>query len=160
MMMETNKEIERRWLLKKMPDLMHGTRNTTILQYYVEEDGKVMRYRSTIEWGDPNADTKYFKTSKVKLGDGEWDETEGEITEQEFNKIAPLDVPKILKSRFYIEDKGLTWELDNFLDMDVVILEVELDDINQPIEIPEMFKELIIMEVTGIDEFQNSRLAW
>lgn len=159
--METNKEVERRWLLKAMPDLMTGVPMTSIAQYYVKEGDEVVRYRSTIKWGDPEAEPIYYRTTKVKLGEGEWEETEGVITEEEFNSVGlTKDTPRILKSRHYIEDNGLTWELDNFLDMNVVILEVELDDINQDIEIPEVFKKYIIMEITGIDEFQNLKLAW
>jgi CYTH domain-containing protein len=41
----------------------------------------------------------------------------------------------------------------------MVMMEVELDSIDQPIEIPDFLKDLIIYEVTGIKEFNNSNLS-
>jgi CYTH domain-containing protein len=49
--------------------------------------------------------------------------------------------------------------LDRYRNIDLVILEVELDDINQEIDIPDVFADLIIMEVTGMEEFSNFNLS-
>lgn len=159
--MAKNKEIERRWLLKDIPKLGHDTTHDSIAQYYVEENGKKVRYRHVIRWSPKEEEgEKFFKTTKKKLGHGEWEEDEVELTMEEFKSSVTNGAPKVVKSRYYLEHSGLVWELDYFLNMNLMIVEVELDDINQDIEIPEVFKKNIIMEITGIDEFQNSSLAW
>lgn len=156
--MSIQKEIERRWLLKGVPPIVGTLPKKEIIQIYIEENGKNVRYRSSKDHTTHRI--SYYRTSKVNISNGEWLETEDEISLDEFSKAYLTDYPLgVKKIRYELEENKLLWELDVFLmDMSLVILEVELDDINQIIEIPKALEPYIIMEITGIDSFQNYRL--
>lgn len=161
--MKKNKEIERRWLLRRPPLIGAEIPRINIAQYYVIEDDENIRYRMSINWDDSKPNKKYYKTIKHKTDtEGEWDEYEEEISEKDFNKAIKMNPksPKVLKTRYLIKDGDLTWELDEFINMNITILEVELSDIDEDIKIPDSLEKYIITEITGNDEFQNYNLAW
>jgi CYTH domain-containing protein len=151
----TKNEIERKWILrdspyfKKDPDFSY-----VLLQFYME-DG--WRYRMSID--NLSYKKEFFKTKKTPNGLGSNIEEEYSITELEYQEAYKYKRKEITKSRYIYIQNGLKWEVDHFSDMKLVIMEVELDSIDQKIEIPQFLQDLIIYEVTGIKEFNNSSLA-
>ena len=65
--------------------------------------------------------------------------------------------PLIEKMRYRIELNGLTWEVDEFMgdNEGLIMAEVELEDENQMIDLPEWIGE----EVSGDPRYFNSSLA-
>ena len=54
-------------------------------------------------------------------------EAEEATTERVFRALWPLTAGKrVRKERFFVRAGGLTWEIDRFLDIDLVLAEVEL----------------------------------
>jgi CYTH domain-containing protein len=147
-------ETERRWLLKRMP--FRGDLTSYITQHYVLEGDIWVRYRKQVKSGD----TLYFKTIKTPTDvDGALLEDENEITSEEYYAIQEGETKKINKFRHYYSHEGLTWEIDEFCNVHLIIVEVELDDINQDINIPQEIQDVIICEVTGDKSFSNGSLA-
>lgn len=156
-----NLEIERRFLLKRVPVEISYQPKYEVFQKY-SSDG--FRYRRTTEYGvplrEPYTPIRYYKTHKTTIESGVAIEDEKEITQEEFCNEVRLEFPFITKKRFvYRDDSGLKFEIDQFNDMSLVILEVELNDIDQGFSIPDFIKKEIIMEITGIKEFGNRNLA-
>jgi len=156
-MRETNikNEIERKWILRNSPWLKnHPDFSCVILQFYME-DG--WRYRMSID--NLSYNKEFFKTKKTPNGLGSNIEEEYNITEEEYQEAYKSKKKQITKSRYVYLQNGLKWEVDDFSDMKLVTMEVELNSIDQEIVIPDFLQELIIMEVTGIKEFNNSNLS-
>ena len=65
----------------------------------------------------------------------------------------------LYKTRFVFEDGPLTWEIDEFDNFQLIIVEVELPSEDFIFEIPDMIKDLVLMEITGMNQFSNSNLA-
>ena len=158
-----NLEIERKFLMKKFPatelDTV-GFKCYEIYQYYYLIDGVRKRYR--MRQDTDTFEREYFETMKTVLSPGVFEEIERNITQEEFFEISKANKgygSVISKNRFVVNQNGLDWEIDRYLNVDLVTLEVELDDINQEIEIPDFLEEIIIMEVTGIEEFSNFNLS-
>jgi len=157
-----NLEIERRFLLKRIPTKIMVSSKIEIFQNY-SPDG--FRYRRTTEYDvplrEPYTPIKYYKTYKKTLESGIAIEDEHEITQEEYCEDARFEFPYISKRRYvYQDESGLKFEVDQFLEgMSLAILEIELDDINQEFTIPDFIKDEIIMEITGIKEFGNRALA-
>ena len=53
----------------------------------------------------------------------------------------------------------MKFEIDKFINMNLVILEIELKNINQKISFPPFIKKEIILEVTEIKELGNFNLS-
>jgi thiamine pyrophosphokinase len=56
------------------------------------------------------------------------------------------------------EIKNLKWEIDNFT-FKLVVAEIEIPDLQYPIQIPRFINDKVIYEVTNIPEFSNKNLA-
>lgn len=131
-----------------------------IIQYYFNVDGKNLRFRT--QSGRLHGDIKFFQTEKHPISKGVFEEIEKELDKEEFMKI--FEEKKntgsyIKKTRYAIKYSFLKWEVDVYENVNLITLEVELDDIDQEIEIPEFLKDLIIKEVTGEKEFSNYNLS-
>lgn len=147
-------EIERKFLLKRFPRLEKIDNVFKIKQWY-HSDG--FRYRHQTEV--PINEIKILKTKKTNLSKGINREEETTLTEQEFNEINLTNSLYIEKTRTVIKYKKRKFEIDNYENMNVIILEVELNDINDIIFFPKYIEKEIIYEVTGIKEFSNKKLA-
>jgi len=157
---KNNLEIERKFLLKRVPAfLAKDLERYLIHQVYVDIDGQVTRFRMTEDLRRPNNETIYFKCVKKPISTGVFEEIEVKVSENTFNKMAKQPHRFIIKERLVYSDGGLKWEIDIYEDINLVTLEVELDDINQEIEIPEKIKKEIICEVTGQKPFSNYSLS-
>ena len=152
--MDVNKEIERKFLLRRFPKIEGDYTEYKIKQWYTP-DG--LRYRFQV---DTNTnDVSIYKTKKSNISKGVFQEDEEPISLKEFLEI-DLSKARILeKIRTVVKHKGFDFEIDEFKDYDLITLEVELDDINEKIPFPENIKKEIVKELTGLKEFSNFALS-
>jgi len=154
---EPDKEIERKYLLKRMPAIrgLEGVELLEIDQGYIPGERLAERVRRTRRGGE----VKYYRT--VKLGKGiSRTELEEETTERIFRRLWPLTRGKrVRKQRYRVKDGGFTWEVDRFRDRRLVLCEVELPTEDTHAEPPKWLRREIVRDVTGEDEYTNINLA-
>ena len=104
-MAKRSKEVERKWLVPKLPAL-YKFKHVKIVQGYLPgvESGTEVRVR--------REDKKYFET--IKIGNGlERDEMEVELSKKQFKVLWPITRGRRLaKTRYKISYKGKKIELD------------------------------------------------
>ncbi len=158
-------EIERKFLLKKFPfqvfeKYKKDLQILNIVQYYFFINGVWQRYRIVKTKGKK---TKYIHTIKKSIQPGIYEENERVVSEKDFlNKRKEhykKDYAIIKKTRYVVKYKGLKFEIDVYLDLSLVILEVELPDLKHQFEYPNGLFEEIIIEVTGMKQFSNFSLS-
>jgi adenylate cyclase len=148
-----NKEIERKFLVKQLPDNLQQYPSTQITQGYlaITEDGTEVRLRKK---GD-----RYFQT--VKSGFGlQRGETEIEISKDQFEKLWSMTEGKrIEKLRFEIDYLGIKVELDIYSGSleGLIVAEVEFPSIEQAKSFvpPSCFGR----EVTEDERYKNRNLV-
>lgn len=151
-------EIERGWLLKSVPQ--GASFDRSIKQYYFIEDGIFKRVRESNYINR----TEYHLTIKTPRGGGKigFIEAEEEISKETFLEKLEMAVSYIHKDRFIRHCKlneGLVWEIDNFISIPMIKMEMELPSDGYELLIPQDIRELIILETTGMKEFSNALLA-
>lgn len=156
-----NLEIERKFLLKRLPEKLLEKRKhekLNIVQFYFFIGGIWQRFR-VLKNGK---NTKYIHTIKKSLSPGVYEENEKEVTKEEFDILYNKHKNKcrvIEKTRFVIKHKGLKFEIDKYEDLSLVILEVELPKLSFKFDFPNNLAEEIVMEATGIKQFSNFSLS-
>ena len=162
-MMRTELEIERKYLIR-MPDAeqlaaMPGCVVWDVEQTYLNRgaDGSSRRIRK-IEVGGA---VKHVFTRKRRVDEMSCEETEGEISAEEYAQLAEQADPErrpVVKRRFRIPYAGQLLEVDIYrFWSDRATLEIELKDENQQVVLPEWLD--VIREVTGEDAYKNLNLA-
>ena len=58
-----------------------------------------------------------------------------------------------------VSDYGLQWEIDQFLDRDLVIADVVVAGRDAPVPLPEWLQPYIVREVTGDGAYTSPALA-
>lgn len=152
-----NVEIERRWILRNLPNEAMNYDILEIEQWYDETELGVVRYRSTLN-RKLNYE-KYEKIIKIPVSKGINTEQDFPIEKDEFFQVLRNDMRHIVKTR-YVFYCGIKYEIDVFSEMNLIILEIELDDLTQNISMPEWLEREVIAEITGIKEFSNYNLAY
>lgn len=159
--MSKNLEIERKFILKNLPYFNEEERKNVeqlgIGQTYLVIDDTPTRFRKTCHYFDNKI--VYHQCIKKSIGHGTYEEIETEVTEEVYKMSLNQRDRYLTKTRHVYKANGLKWEIDDYHGIQLVTLEVELDDINQEIEIPEVIKEQIICEVTGMKGFTNYNIA-
>jgi CYTH domain-containing protein len=166
-------EIERVFLLDRLPDLPAGAEAVRLEQGYLPEpagdeadddgpvEGRVRRMTGPSLPGP-------ICTHTVKTGLGiRRREVEARISEETFERLWPrTDGRRIRKTRHRVpHDRGsgggadLAWELDPFDDLDLVLAEIELPSEDTPVEPPAWLAERIVREVTDDPAYRNYALA-
>lgn len=138
-------EIERKFLVKKMPDL-------TKYDYDEIKQGYTSRIRIR------KAGKKYYLTIKGP-GKISREETEISLTKKQFDTIWPLTLGKRLtKTRYYIPNGKHTIELDVYHGRNkaLVTVEIEMKRENDRIIIPKWLGK----EVTGQKKYRNYQMAY
>lgn len=161
--MTTVTEIERRFLLKKLPE-WPGFTDISIHQFYVKEGEEVFRYRKIIY---PDfQQVIYEKIIKKNISKGINEETKFEITAEEYEAAASSDNNEVIgfirKDRhvYREEDSGPFFEVDVFKrKTPLIIMEVELSSLDQQFTIPSYLQELIEKEITGDPAYSNFNLS-
>lgn len=148
-------EIERKYLLRDLPERVRGAESTELEQGYLP--GGVVRERLRRAVGPRGA--RFTRT--VKLGTGiVRAEFEEELPEPEFARLWPLTAgARLRKRRFRVPDGALVWEIDEFLDRELVLAEIELPTADSEVVVPEWLAASIVREVTDEPAFSNLRLA-
>lgn len=148
-------EIERKYLLDAMPAMPRRTRRATIDQGWLPGD----RLRERVRRMRAGDGTHYFRT--VKSGRGlQRIEIEEETTRRIFERLWPLTRGcRVRKRRWYREHEGYTWEIDQFLDRDLVLAEVELPSTDAVAPFPPWLEAVLVRDVTGEAAYVNLALA-
>ena len=155
-------EIERKFLIE-YPDenwLAHqlGSRCAQLSQtYLVSETGLSHRVRSWTEGGV----TRWFETSKRAVTDITREETEREITEEEYRALLRKADPErqaVEKTRWCIPYKGHILEIDLYpFWHQQAVLECELQAEDEAFSFPTELR--VLREVTSDPRYLNSSLA-
>ena len=148
-------EIERKYLLTGLPDSLKGTPSILIDQGWLPGKRIQERLRRTRSVEG----IRYYRT--VKSGSGlVRSQVEERISRKAFQDLWPLTAHKrIRKRRYKVADGNLTWEVDRFLDRDLVLAEVELPTPDTEVSLPTWLEAFLVREVTDNIKYQNVNLA-
>lgn len=153
-------EIERKFLLHGLPPEAAMAPSMLIEQGWLPGSMLRERLRRTMRTGAADVCTR-----TVKLGPaGARIEIEEPTDSALFAAMWPLTAQaRIRKRRHVVRDGALTWEVDVFLDRDLVLAEVELQDVASDISaslpIPAWLATFIVREVTQEPAYFNSVMA-
>ena len=159
-------EIERVYLLSALPSLPAGARAYRIEQGYLPDpdpetvpgEGTIVegRIRRTVA---PDGTVRRFHT--IKKGEGlVRTEIERELTEAEFNASWDQTAGRrISKVRHKVDVGDLTWEIDVFDDLDLLMAEVELPTADTAVDLPAWLTEHVVRELTEDARYRNFALA-
>jgi CYTH domain-containing protein len=87
-------------------------------------------------------------------------EVEESVGPQVFDALWPLTAGRrLLKRRYRVADGELTWEIDQFLDRDLVLAEVELPAPEVEVAIPTWLSPWVQREVTEDPAYGNFELS-
>ena len=156
-------EIERKFLLKAMPDVL-PTEVVKIDQfYYKNKEGVWERVR---QWNSNLYGKKWIHTIKTKISDFSNEEFEKDITKLEYEEFKKgcrenkSNSRYIKKERWIYPDGDLYWEVDIFKDKcHIVIAEIEIPSEDYDLNIPEFISKKTLLEVTGQKLFSNRSLS-
>jgi CHAD domain-containing protein/CYTH domain-containing protein len=147
-------EIERKYLLRSLPPLPAAEVHE-IEQGWLPGERLVERLRRVTVRGE----ARCWRT--VKLGRGLTRvEVEEECSPDLFEKLWPLTAGRrVTKRRHVVAEGARAWEIDEFLDRDLVLAEIELADADETGVVPGWLAPFVVREVTDEDAYVNRRLA-
>ncbi len=158
-------EIERSYLLDRLPELPAGSEAWLIEQGYLPELPPDNRGDDTPLEGRLRRlimpDGTVIFTHTIKRGEGlVREELERSITETEFSRHWPLtESRRLSKTRHRVTVGALIWEIDDFDQLEVVLAEVELPEVHTKVEIPDWLVSHVVREVTDEPAYRNYELA-
>ncbi len=149
-------EIERKYLLRACPPEARQVAPVRIEQGWLPGQTLVERLRRRMH-GDGTVNC--WRT--VKLGPAEARIEIEEATSLElFDALWPLThLARVRKERYAVPFGDHVWEIDVFLDRDLVLAEVELDAVHEAAELPPWLAPFVEREVTGEPAYFNTVLA-
>ena len=138
-----------------MPPAARRTPSLLLAQGYLPGEALVERVRRV---RGPDGD-RFVRT--VKLGAGAVrTEVEEETTPELFAALWRLTRGRrVRKRRHVVADGARTWEIDRFLDRDLVLAEIELESADAPVAFPAWLAPYVVREVTDDGAYTNARLA-
>jgi CHAD domain-containing protein/CYTH domain-containing protein len=148
-------EIERKFLLTGMPPLEAAAGTVEIEQGYLPGERLVERIRRIVST-DGERFTRAFKQGSgiARLA------IEESLTPEDFARLWPLtEGRRVRKRRHRVADGALTWEIDEFLDRDLVLAGVALGDPSAALEVPAWLAPWVRREVTDDPGYHSFRLA-
>lgn len=153
-------EIERVFLLSALPPQMPAGEEWHIDQGYLQpeaagplSEGRLRRI------AHPDGRLEHIHTVKRGVGRVR-EEHEQHIDAAAFEAAWPrTHGRRIRKIRTRIAQGPLTWEIDRFLDLPLVLAECELPTADAALPIPPWLQPLIVREVTDEPEYRNYALA-
>ena len=150
-----DREVERKFLLTGLPSLAGAEGPLEIEQGYLPGERLEERVRRV----QSKEGVELVRT--VKEGSGLTRlEVEEPLTPEVFDELWALTEGRRLRKRRYrIADGGLTWEIDEFLDRDLVLAEVELVGRPVDVELPAWLRPHVSREVTEDKAYSNVHLA-
>jgi len=149
-------EIERKYLLRELPDFPKPMTTLDIDQGYLPGVNLIERLRRQ---RNEKGDVQHFRT--VKLGSGiERLELEDETDEALFQYLWELTKGRrVKKVRYRVPHGDDIWEIDKFTDRQLVLAEIELDRADRKIDMPEWLTRVLVREVTNEPQYTNRALA-
>ena len=149
------REVERKFLLTALPSLEGAKGPVEIEQGYLPGERLIERLRRM------RSEEGVELVRTVKEGSGlSRLEVEESVAPEVFDQLWPLtEGRRVHKRRYRIADGDLTWEIDEFLDRDLVLAEVELGDPGRHVELPAWLRPHVSREVTEEEAYGNVRLA-
>jgi len=156
-------EIERKFLLKQLPDIEPVDKIKITQYYYKNPEGIWERARQM----DSKAKGKrYVHTVKTRISDMSNDEQEKDLTKAEFLAFRrkcmkyPGSSKMLKKTRHVYIDGELKWEVDLFTQAaTLVVAEVEIPSEDFDLSIPDFISKKMLIEVTTMKQFGNRSLA-
>jgi adenylate cyclase len=151
----SDREIERKYLLRELPAEVRGVRALEIDQGYLPGERILERIRRITT---PDG-VRYIRT--IKMGSGiDRLEVEEETTEAFFSTVWPLTRGRrVQKRRYEVPVGDVVWEIDEFVDRTLVLAEVELERVDQAVVVPDWIGRVLEREVTDEPNYTNFRLA-
>ena len=156
-------EIERKFLLKELPDNV-ADEVITIDQYYWKNKSNIWERARTYH-SDKSGDS-YIHTIKKSVSKGVNMEDEFELTKDEFENFKnnclsdPTNSKFINKERHIYKQGDLKWEVDKFDNgYKLIIAELEIPKKTYKIAMPDYIMEVFLLEVTGLKQFSNRNLS-
>jgi len=149
------REIEHRYLLTAVPAELDGAPAVEIHQGWLP--GSTLQER--VRWVCGPDGERYYRC--VKAGAGiDRVELEEETSKELFEALWPLTEGKRVATRRYRRrERGLTWEVDQFQDRELVLAEVEVPAVQRRVQLPAWLKSVLVREVTGEAGYVNVNLA-
>lgn len=149
-------EIERKYLLRACPPAARAVPPIRIEQGWIPGQTLRERLRRRIA---PDGTVSCWRT--VKLGPAAARVEVEEVTTPElFAALWELTrTARVRKDRYVVPHGAHTWEIDVFLDRELVLAEVELGDVNESITLPPWLAPYLERDVTGEPAYYNAVLA-
>jgi CYTH domain-containing protein len=156
-------EIERTYLLARLPDLPPSCTQLRIEQGYLPDpeprgDEQILegRIRRTVY-----PDGRVKCTHTIKRGTGlVRTEEEREIDVAEFEQHwSATEGRRLRKIRHKVPVGARTWEVDQFLDVELVMAEIELESAEEQVELPAWLADCVLEDVTETPAYRNFNLA-
>ena len=156
-------EIERKFLLKSLPDIQPVDKIKITQYYYKNPEGVWERAR---QMDSRVKGKKFVHTVKTRISDMSNDELEKELSRTEFFAFRrrcikyPGSSKKLKKTRYVYVDGDLKWEVDFFTEAaTMVVAEVEIPSEDYDLKIPDFITKKMLLEVTTMKQFGNRSLA-
>jgi hypothetical protein len=140
--------IQRKWLLKKLPELQYCSA-IKIEQYYKDFVRYRREKRDEVE--------SFVMIIKERLAPGVNRETWHDCTKEDYLFNYPHEEKPIKKTRYVLEYEGHNIEIDTF-ENGMVMMEIEVKSLSEPIQIPQIIHSQIDREVTGDPGCSNYQL--
>jgi CHAD domain-containing protein len=148
-------EIERRFLLRRVPATARSFARQEIEQGWLPG----LRVVERVTPLGPVAQPASLRTTRPATGASPA-APEGQVDPALFDTIWPLTAGRrIRKRRHIVPDFGLQWEIDEYLDRNLVLLEVAPGSDESHVELPEWLEPYVVREVTGERDFTARALA-
>jgi len=157
-----NLEIERKFLLKRMPN-EKPDEVIKMDQWYLNVNGIYERVRQR-QWKSTGK-IDWIHTIKEDYDEISRIETEKLISDYEYHefikkcKQPDSDARYIQKRRNLYKNGNDTWEVDEFLETSLIVAEIEIPTKDYKVEIPSYISENLICEVSEMREFSNKNLS-
>ncbi len=150
-----HQEVERKYLLRRVPPHARRSPSTEIEQGYIPGDRLAERLRRV----ERDGRTHLYRTLKIGRGLVRT-EVEQETTPNVFATMWPLTRGRRLRKRRYVvREGGRTWEIDAFTGRTLVLAEIEIPGPETPVEVPAWLAPYVVREVTGEAQYENFNLA-
>jgi CHAD domain-containing protein/CYTH domain-containing protein len=151
-----DEEIERKYLLHALPDEVRALKGIRIAQGWLPGERLRERLRRSVY---PDGRVQWTRTVKVGTGVARV-EVEEDTPAVLFETLWPLTVEaRVKKVRYEVADGAFVWQLDVFLDRELLLAEIELPSADTPVSFPAWLAPCVTREVTGDPAYVNANLA-
>lgn len=146
-------EIERKYLLRALPRFPRTLDVLDIDQGYLPGVERLRHQRSA------TSGERFFRTIKQGVG-VQRIEVEEEIDRATFERLWPETAGRRVHKRRHVVPNGDDhWEIDEFLDRELVLAELEFDDPESTVVIPGWLEPVLVRDVTDEPGYTNRSLA-